>query len=218
MKKKIKVTKKGPYIVSGAIPLIKESAVTGSEGYPVKWKKTGTYPKKDTYSLCRCGKSKDMPYCDASHVKTKFNGKETAAIFRYQDAAVLYSGHSVDLMDADYYCMGEGFCDPQGSTWELIKNKNKTSSNTAIKQACNCPSGRLIAVDKKTNKQIEPDFDAHISVTEENGKDINGPLWVKGGIEIESENGNKYEVRNRVTLCRCGKSKKKPFCDGSHFK
>jgi len=29
--------------------------------------------------------------------------------------------------------------------------------------------------------------------------------------------GRAYEVRNRVSLCRCGKSKNKPFCDGSHL-
>ncbi|MHB8164175.1 MAG: CDGSH iron-sulfur domain-containing protein [Methanoregula sp.] len=28
--------------------------------------------------------------------------------------------------------------------------------------------------------------------------------------------GKPYTVRNRVTLCRCGKSGNKPFCDGSH--
>ena len=31
-----------------------------------------------------------------------------------------------------------------------------------------------------------------------------------------AEDGYRYEVRNRVTLCRCGASKIKPFCDGSH--
>ena len=39
---------------------------------------------------------------------------------------------------------------------------------------------------------------------------------VRGGIQIESADGFKYEVRNRVTLCRCGKSQNKPFCDGTH--
>ena len=43
-----------------------------------------------------------------------------------------------------------------------------------------------------------------------------GPLWVRGGVRIESENGAPYEARNRVTLCRCGESVNKPFCNGSH--
>jgi CDGSH-type Zn-finger protein len=43
-----------------------------------------------------------------------------------------------------------------------------------------------------------------------------GPIMVRGGITIEGADGTVYEKRNRVTLCRCGKSKNKPFCDGSH--
>ncbi|WP_321420860.1 CDGSH iron-sulfur domain-containing protein [uncultured Methanomethylovorans sp.] len=43
-----------------------------------------------------------------------------------------------------------------------------------------------------------------------------GPLWIRGGIPIESADGKLYEIRNRFTLCGCGKSKNKPFCDGSH--
>jgi CDGSH-type Zn-finger protein len=39
---------------------------------------------------------------------------------------------------------------------------------------------------------------------------------VRGGIAITSADGYTYEVRNRVTLCRCGHSKNKPFCDGTH--
>jgi CDGSH-type Zn-finger protein len=46
----------------------------------------------------------------------------------------------------------------------------------------------------------------------------NGPLWVRGGIPIEASDGFEYEVRQRVTLCRCGHSRNKPFCDGSHVK
>lgn len=43
-----------------------------------------------------------------------------------------------------------------------------------------------------------------------------GPLWVRGGILIEDETGAKLETRNQVTLCRCGRSSNKPFCDASH--
>lgn len=44
-----------------------------------------------------------------------------------------------------------------------------------------------------------------------------GPIWLKGDIDLESEDGTKYEKRSRVTLCRCGKSMNKPFCDGTHI-
>jgi CDGSH-type Zn-finger protein len=39
---------------------------------------------------------------------------------------------------------------------------------------------------------------------------------VKGGVAVESADGEAYEARNRVTLCRCGRSNNKPFCDGTH--
>jgi CDGSH-type Zn-finger protein len=43
-----------------------------------------------------------------------------------------------------------------------------------------------------------------------------GPLWVRGSVPVVSEDGTPYEVRPRQTLCRCGQSRNKPFCDGSH--
>ena len=70
---------------------------------------------------------------------------------------------------------------------------------------------RLVAVDKKTGKVIEEKMEPSIGIPED------GPLCVKGEVEIESTNGEIYEKRNRVTLCRCGKSRNKPFCDGSHL-
>jgi CDGSH-type Zn-finger protein len=46
--------------------------------------------------------------------------------------------------------------------------------------------------------------------------EFNGPIWVRGGIPIESAKDEIYEIRNRVTLCGCGRSSNKPFCDGTH--
>ncbi|MFY9800413.1 MAG: CDGSH iron-sulfur domain-containing protein [Methanoregula sp.] len=40
---------------------------------------------------------------------------------------------------------------------------------------------------------------------------------MRGGIPVESSEGHVYEIRNRITLCRCGKSYNKPFCDGRHI-
>jgi len=43
-----------------------------------------------------------------------------------------------------------------------------------------------------------------------------GPLLVEGILEITDGNGNKIDTQGRTALCRCGHSKTKPFCDGSH--
>ena len=98
-----------------------------------------------------------------------------------------------------------------------MKSDNPKAREIAIEEACNCPSGRLTAVDKKTGKAIEPKFPPSISIVEDVPAGVSGPLWVKGGIPIESSDGSIYEVRNRQTICRCGKSCNKPFCDGRHI-
>jgi len=87
----------------------------------------------------------------------------------------------------------------------------------AIEIAGQCPTGRLVVCEKRTGKPIEPNFEKSITVLEDPGRHCSGPLWVKGGIPIQSADGTEYEVRNRVTLCRCGKSSNKPFCDGTHI-
>lgn len=47
----------------------------------------------------------------------------------------------------------------------------------------------------------------------------NGPLRVEGeDIEICDQDGQRFGLggRTAVSLCRCGQSRNKPFCDGSH--
>lgn len=46
----------------------------------------------------------------------------------------------------------------------------------------------------------------------------NGPLLISGSFRIEDAEGNAFETKDQVALCRCGHSQKKPFCDGSHKK
>jgi len=44
-----------------------------------------------------------------------------------------------------------------------------------------------------------------------------GPLIVRGPFVLEDQNGEPIETdRETVALCRCGKSRKRPFCDGTH--
>ncbi len=215
--KKIKISENGPYVVTGKIPLEKELSITEAL-YPVRWEKGEKCPEKSTYLLCRCGKTSKEPYCDGSHTKIHFDGKETASRTTYDEQAKNISGPGIDLKDAEELCSGARFCDVGGGTWYLTeKSDNESAKAKVIQQSCDCPSGRLVAVDKSTGNPIEPDFEKSISITEDFPSNVKGPLWVKGGIPIESSDGTTYEIRNRVTLCRCGKSKNKPFCDGKHL-
>ena len=215
--KKVVVSKDGPYLVSGGVPLATEIVVADREGMPLKWKKGGKIAAKGAYALCRCGHSAGKPFCDGSHVKAKFDGTETASRVRYDDRAGMIDGPGLVLTDVTELCAGAGFCHRAGGTWALTQHSGDAKAKkTATQQACDCPSGRLVAREKKTRKPIEPKFSESISVTEDPESGLSGPLWAKGGVEVESADGEKYEKRNRQTLCRCGYSSNKPFCDGTH--
>jgi hypothetical protein len=85
----------------------------------------------------------------------------------------------------------------------------------AVQEVGDCPAGRLVLHDK-SGLAVEPEFEPSIGVVFDPTINGIGPLWVRGGIPIEAADGYVYEIRNRVTLCRCGKSLNKPFCDGKH--
>lgn len=43
-----------------------------------------------------------------------------------------------------------------------------------------------------------------------------GPILVNGKIELKDSSGKPIKTDETVAFCRCGASKNKPFCDGSH--
>lgn len=218
-KAKIKIRKGGPYLVTGNVPLSEEVIVADAEGTPIKWEKKSTFPEQARYCLCRCGASRQKPFCDATHEAIGFDGAETAPRKNYIELQETTSGPDLDLNDAESYCAVARFCHRGGDAWTLAENSSDPEKKAlAIQEACDCPSGRLVARDKSTGKAIEPSLESSISVINIPHLKIGGPLWVKGGIPIEGADGHQYEVRNRVTLCRCGKSSNKPFCDGTHVK
>jgi CDGSH-type Zn-finger protein len=215
-KGRIKITKNGPYIVTGGLPLTGMVIKVDDKGYPLQWVLTKTYTARETYSLCRCGRSKNKPYCDGSHEKVGFKGVETADRTLYIKNVKIYDGPELKLTDKKKLCIGAGFCTRAGNIWNLTVNSDTPEyKKTAIQQAADCPSGRLVEWDKRGNA-IEPNFEPSIAVTEDQDG-VSGALWVRGGVEIEATDGYVYEVRNRVTLCRCGRSKMYPLCDGSHL-
>ena len=75
---RIKVTKNGPYLVSGGLHLSEQRIRVDADGQPHGWKKGRKLPAPKSYSLCRCGHSGSKPFCDGSHARIGFNGKEKA--------------------------------------------------------------------------------------------------------------------------------------------
>lgn len=214
---RIKVAKDGPYIVGGNVPLTEERVVFGRDGEPDRWDKGPAYPEQETYALCRCGASKNKPFCDGSHVEAGFDGTETAGRGHYLDNVERTVGPGVDLTWSEGFCIAARFCLSGKDAWNYAKMSGDAEARAkAVEEACACPSGSLVAWDKATGAPIEPVCGPGISLIEDPRTGLAGPIWVKGGIPIESAEGVEYERRNRVTLCRCGRSEKKPFCDGAH--
>ncbi len=73
----------------------------------------------------------------------------------------------------------------------------------------------LVALDK-SGHEIEPEFEPSIDILQDPEQGISSGIFNKGNIPIESADGTMYETQNRVTLCRCGQSRNKPFCDAMH--
>jgi len=213
----VRIAKNGPYLVSGGLPLLTETIGTNREGDAVQWIPGAEYPPKASYALCRCGQSAQKPFCDGTHAQVAFDGAETASREPYRDQAKLIEGPTMSLTDAESLCAFARFCDPKGRVWNLV---NRTDGPAArqdfVQEACDCPSGRLVAWDNATGKPVEPKYDPAIALFEDPSKNCSGPAWVRGGIQVIGADGFKYELRNSVTLCRCGASQNKPFCDGQH--
>ena len=212
---KIEITKDGPYMVSGGVPLSVQHIVTNEDGESIDYREDKKYPVQAQYVLCRCGQSGNKPFCDGSHKKVQFDGTETASREPYLKQVETTDGPAMSLTDAEELCAFARFCDPKGRIWNLMERTDDPEIRKIVEyEAARCASGRLVIWDKKTGKAIEPQFQPSLGLIEDTEKQVSGPIWVRGGIPVISADGKTYEVRNRVTLCRCGQSNNKPFCDG----
>jgi CDGSH-type Zn-finger protein len=213
----IRITKNGPYLVSGKVPLSRQTILCNAKGESVEWQEGEGYPAGDQYALCRCGGSRNKPFCDGAHLSNSFDGTETASRVPYLDRARWIEGKDLRMSDAPGFCSHARCCVRGNGIWEMVEREKGPEAKAKVVDEVNrCHSGRLVAWDRKTGKALEPDLPPSIGVVEGPGKGESGPLWVRGKIPIQSSRGFTYEVRNRVTLCRCGRSCNKPFCDGSH--
>jgi uncharacterized Fe-S cluster protein YjdI/CDGSH-type Zn-finger protein len=73
-----------------------------------------------------------------------------------------------------------------------------------------CPTGAITYRCKSKSSQERAESQNTVQVSP------NGPLYVRGDLDIDGAQENMPGVRYRTALCRCGQSNNKPFCDNSH--
>jgi CDGSH-type Zn-finger protein len=216
-KARVTISENGPYVVTGGVPLATQTIVADAEGGSEAWREGEAIRHRETYQLCRCGASRGKPFCDGSHTGIGFDGTETASRDNLLDQAKVFDGPVLQLLDAESLCAFGRFCDPNGQVWNQVERTGDPGVQAMfIRQVNDCPAGRLVARDKASGQPIEHALPVSIGLVEDPEQQCGGPLWLRGGIQVAAADGFEYEVRNRVTLCRCGESKNKPFCDGAH--
>jgi CDGSH-type Zn-finger protein len=219
--KKIVVQRHGPYRVTGGIPLVRKTQIVTDQGEPLTWRRDGTLPAGETYDLCRCGRSRNKPFCDESHLAAPFDGTETADTRPTAERQMIYPGGTGVVVKTDgWLCMNSGFCGNRLATIRQLVEKTDDINvrSNVVAMIERCPSGSLTYAMAPDEPDIEPDLPQQIAAVTEITADgpAGGALWVTGNIPIERADGEPFEVRNRVMLCGCGRSLSKPLCDGMH--
>ena len=130
---------------------------------------------------------------------------------------VRYEGAEYDVFWNGSLCMHMGEC-VHDETDLFVKGRKPWAEPDLVDPGCvldvvkRCPSGALSCA----SRAEEPDESAETvnSVT----VSANGPLYIRGDVEIEGADESMPGVQFRAALCRCGHSRRKPFCDNSHVK
>lgn len=194
----IKPTPDGPYLVKNLQRFLNRK---------------GAVEAPTTMALCRCGASVNKPFCDGTHKKIGFSSAKLEG--RVPDAREDYERENLTIHDNRGICAHAGRCtdglasvfrmkqepwiDPQGAPVEEI-----------IETIQKCPSGALsYTLDGVEHRDREGPPAIFVSP--------NGPYLVTGVPELLDTPRAEGASREHFTLCRCGGSKNKPFCDGSHW-
>lgn len=166
-------------------------------------------------SLCRCGESKSKPFCDGSHSVKGIDGEKGPERIPYKWKE--YYGKSITVHYNLSLCSHDGSC---LKTLSSVFNLNKrpwifpdnADAEQVIKTVKLCPSGAL-----RYTVNGEKFIDYHTGKPKIKVR-RKGPLEIYGGIILKDDQGSKPETYDHYTLCRCGYSQNKPFCDGKHLK
>jgi CDGSH-type Zn-finger protein len=166
-----------------------------------------------TIALCRCGGSDNKPFCDGTHRKNGFTDAHAAE--REDDKLERYDGPEVTILDNRFLCAHVGECtDGLPEVFGSGKDGWITpdgAEDARIREVIGrCPSGAL-AFSLGGGAAVEVQREPAITVSKD------GPYFVVGGCDLQSDLWGEGASREHYALCRCGQSKNKPFCDGSHW-
>ena len=167
---------------------------------------------KAAMGLCRCGASKNKPFCDGSHKESGFSDEISSD--RTEDKLSSYQGEHITIYNNPLICSVAEFCHNELESvfnmhrdpWIAADEDSPENIKVLIEK---CPSG---ALSYSINGQPQSVAECEAAITIEK----NGPLRITGSITLKDVNWGQGASREHYTLCRCGASKNKPFCDGSH--
>jgi CDGSH-type Zn-finger protein len=162
--------------------------------------------------LCRCGASKNKPYCDGSHEAAGFSDRRLRT---EKNSASEFAGKEITVVDDFSLCAHAGECvDGAPGTFFTqgpggrVSHPDASPTRQVIAAIRRCPSGALLY--KLRGKLVHEYFtETGVSVEKD------GPLHVR---QAKLNGAAQPATEDHYTLCRCGASLNKPFCDGMHAK
>ena len=163
-------------------------------------------------ALCRCGSSRNKPYCDGSHKRNGFSDEKLAD--GSQDRRSSYPGNRITIHDNRGICAHAGVCTENLKAVfrmgeEPWIDPDAASVESIVDVVRRCPSGALgYSIDEA--EFLPPHGEPRITVIKD------GPYMLSCVVLADQSLGDGV-TSSRYTLCRCGASKNKPFCDGSHW-
>ncbi len=164
-------------------------------------------------ALCRCGGSNNKPFCDGTHGKIDFNDKKLAD--SSLNKRIDYTGKHITIHDNRGICSHAGYCSDNLSAVFRLRTEpwidpDGATAQEIISTIKKCPSGALsYSVDQVEHR--DQDRPPMVTTTKD------GPLAITGGITLIGQTLGEGASAEHYTLCRCGASKNKPFCDGTHW-
>jgi len=173
----------------------------------------GPIETKETMALCRCGGSANKPFCDGTHAKIGFSSAKLEG--RVEDKRENYVGEKTTIHDNRGVCAHAGRCtDGLASVFRLKEepwiHPDAASADEIIATIQKCPSGALsYSVDDVEHRDRDGEPTIFIAP--------NGPYVVSGGPDLVDTKRAEGASNEHFTMCRCGGSKNKPFCDGTHW-